>query len=385
MLVLENIGKTVRGDMHLRDIDLTMEAGSLHVVLGRTRAGKTSLLRIIAGLDRPTTGRILWQGEDITRASLRTRSVALVYQQFINYPSLTVHENIASPLRVQQRQRRGQKQNQAQDQTQDGKKHGKKAARERVDARVRELAATLRIEHLLDRLPGQLSGGQQQRVAIARALAKGADLLLLDEPLVNLDYKLREELREELQHVLAKSGATALYATSDPAEALALGGHTVVLHQGRVLQHAPALEAYHRPASTDAARLLSDPPMSIFDVTVSGGAATLSGDVRIPLPPHLTDLASLAGAGGGACCLGIRASDCALRDPGGGVPVRARVELSEVGGSETFLYLRHGDVPFIVQEDGVFLRDPGEELVFYLDPNRLLAFDAGGALLASYR
>src|SRR6185436_10435087 len=189
------------------------------------------------------------------------RSVSLVYQQFINYPSLTVRENIASPLRL-----RGVRDH---------------------EPRVRELARVLRIDDLLDRLPGELSGGQQQRVAIARALAKGADIVLLDEPLVNLDYKLREDLRDELRALLgaARSGAepaTVIYATTDPAEALALGGHTILLHQGRVLQHAPTLEVYHRPASVTAARVFSDPPMNIVDGVVRDGAIEI-GELRISL------------------------------------------------------------------------------------------------------
>ncbi|HWN68779.1 MAG TPA: ATP-binding cassette domain-containing protein, partial [Haliangium sp.] len=139
MLVLEGIAKRVGAEMHLCDIDLSLAEGSFHVILGRTLAGKTSLLRLMAGLDRPTAGRMRWGQTDITRAPVRERSVAMVYQQFVNYPSFTVHDNIASPLRLQ------------------------KAAN--IDARVRELAAALHIEHLLDRLPGELSGGQQQRVA----------------------------------------------------------------------------------------------------------------------------------------------------------------------------------------------------------------------------
>ncbi|HWU91332.1 MAG TPA: ATP-binding cassette domain-containing protein, partial [Kofleriaceae bacterium] len=145
-LVLEHVSKVVGEEHHLREIDLTIEPGSFNVVLGRTLAGKTSLLRLLAGLDRPTSGRIVKDGSDITRTPVRQRSVAMVYQQFINYPSFTVRENIASPLRVRNAQG--------------------------IDERVRELGAMLGIEHLFDRLPGQLSGGQQQRVAIARALAK---------------------------------------------------------------------------------------------------------------------------------------------------------------------------------------------------------------------
>lgn len=369
-LTLEKIGKTAGSEMHLADIDLTLQPGTMNVLLGHTGAGKTSLLRVLAGLDRPTRGKVKKDGADITRTPARDRSVALVYQQFINYPSLTVRDNIASPLRKQ------------------------KAAQR--DARVRELAQLLRIEELLERLPGELSGGQQQRVAIARALAKGAELVLLDEPLVNLDYKLREGLRDELRALFAgvgsgSSGAkptTVVYATTDPAEALALGGTTILMHQGRVLQHAPTLEVYHRPASATAARVFSDPPMNLMPGKVEGGDIVLDGGLRLPAAPH-HHLAKLAELGEHGYRFGIRASDCRLaRGKESDVAVPGRVELSEISGSETFVYLRGGAAGslLIVQQDGVFHHQLDEELTVYLDPRRLLAFSAeGDHLVASYR
>jgi glycerol transport system ATP-binding protein len=370
-LALENVGKTVAGELHLAGVNLTLEPGTINVLLGHTGAGKTSLLRIIAGLDRPTQGTVRRGGIDITKRTARERSVALVYQQFINYPSLTVRQNIASPLQL-----RG-----ARD------PHG----------RVLELARLLRIEELLDRLPGALSGGQQQRVAIARALAKGAELVLLDEPLVNLDYKLREDLRDELRALFGatRAGATpatVVYATTDPAEALALGGTTVVVHQGRVLQHAPALEVYHRPATVAVARVFSDPPMNLLDGVVRDGAIELDGEIRIPIGGGGAGGRAvgghLAGLADGPYCFGIRASDCHLHAVAGAVAVPARVELSEISGSETFLYLRGARHPaqLIVQRDGVFHHQLDDELTCYLDPDRLLAFrrDGDHPLVASY-
>src|SRR3954449_781405 len=161
---LENITRAVDGIPNIRDVSLTLDRGTLSVLLGPTLSGKTSIMRLLAGLDKPTSGRVLVDGKDVTGIDVRQRSVAMVYQQFINYPSLSVYENIASPLRVQGR------------------------PREEIDRRVREAARLLQLEPYLNRMPLQLSGGQQQRTAMARALVRGAALVLLDEPLANLDY-----------------------------------------------------------------------------------------------------------------------------------------------------------------------------------------------------
>ena len=207
-VALENATRVVGAVPFIRDVSLTLEPGTLSVLLGPTLAGKTSLMRLLAGLDPPTTGRIVVNGKDVTGVDVRKRSVAMVYQQFVNYPSFTVFENIASPLRVQ----------------------GKPRAE--IEKRVAEAALLLKLEPYLNRTPLQLSGGQQQRTAIARALVKGADLVLLDEPLANLDYKLREELRTELPRIFEASGAIFVYATTEPSEALLLGGDTVCMWEG---------------------------------------------------------------------------------------------------------------------------------------------------------
>ena len=177
--VLEKISLSVGEEIVIDDVSLTLDQGSMNVLLGQTLSGKTTLMRLMAGLDRPTTGRLISNGVDVTDVPVRRRSVSMVYQQFVNYPSLSVYENIASPLRVAG------------------------VSRAEIDARVNEAARLLRLDNLLQRLPAQLSGGQQQRTAIARALVKRAELVLLDEPLANLDYKLREELREELPRIFA--------------------------------------------------------------------------------------------------------------------------------------------------------------------------------------
>jgi glycerol transport system ATP-binding protein len=236
-VALENATRVVGAVPFIRDVSLTLEPGTLSVLLGPTLAGKTSLMRLLAGLDPPTTGRVVVNGKDVTGIDVRKRSVAMVYQQFVNYPSLTVFENIASPLRVQGR------------------------PNEEVERRVGEVASLLRLEPYLDRLPLALSGGQQQRTAIARALVKGADLVLLDEPLANLDYKLREELRTELPRIFEVSGAIFVYATTEPSEALLLGGRTICLSEGRALQVGGTASVYRRPDSLRVAELFSANPV----------------------------------------------------------------------------------------------------------------------------
>jgi len=254
-LSLQNVDKIVGREIHLKDVNLELERGSRNVLLGRTLAGKTSLLRIMAGIDRPSHGKILINGKDTTGVWVRKRSVAMVYQQFINYPSLTVYKNIASPLKVSG------------------------VPKAEIDRRVRETAKMLHIDDLLDRLPAELSGGQQQRIAIARALVKDAQLLLLDEPLVNLDYKLREDLRIELQEIFERREAIVVYTTTEPTEALMLGGNVVVMDQGRVLQTGATPDVYHNPANTKVAEVFSDPPINYLPCTVQEGTASFGGNI----------------------------------------------------------------------------------------------------------
>jgi glycerol transport system ATP-binding protein len=353
-LTLENVSKSVGREHHLYDIDLTLEPGHLYVLFGQTLAGKTSLMRLMAGLDRPTEGRVLADGEDVTDADIRSRSVAMVYQQFINYPAFTAYDNIASPLRIQG------------------------LSKAEIDEKVRQAAALVRIDHLLDRLPAELSGGQQQRLAIARALTKEADLLLLDEPLVNLDYNLREELRSELQAIFRRGASIAVYATAEPAEALLLGGRTLVIDQGRILQAGPALEVFHHPASVRVAQAFSEPPMNLVGGVIENGRFRLEGGIEGPLPGHLREIAD------GSYRFGFRANHAALaRSDERDVEIPAVADLAEVNGSETFVHLRHEGAAWVVQEKGLRSLRMGEAIAIHLKPDRLFLFGEDGALIAS--
>ena len=349
---ISKVDKSVGRETYLADIDLHLESGSQNVILGRTLAGKTTLLRIMAGLDRPTRGTIAENGRDITGMSVRRRNVAMVYQQFVNYPSLTVFDNIASPLKLAG------------------------MAKADVAKRVRETASVLHIDHLLDRLPQELSGGQQQRTAIARALVKDASLLLLDEPLVNLDYKLREELRAELREIFGKRDSIVVYTTTEPSEALMLGGNLVVLNEGRVLQTGPAEEVYRRPATAKVAEILSDPPINVIRTTVDAAMAHLGEGLAVPLDGHLTGLPP------GEYLFGVRSHHLFLnRQHPRDIKLTARVELAEINGSETFLHVTYNGRPLVVQEEGVHQRRIGSPLAFFVRSRKFYIFGKDGVLV----
>ena len=255
-LELKNISKVVGTDTHIYPTDLTFERGSFNILLGTTLAGKTTLMQLMAGLEKPTTGEIWFDGKDVTTRPVQQRNVSMVYQQFINYPNMTVFENIASPLRVA------------------------RIDRPEIDRRVREIADLLKISPLLDRRPSELSGGQQQRTAMARALVKDSDLILLDEPLANLDFKLREELRDELPRLFAERNCVVVYATTEPSEALQFAGFTAALHEGRVSQFGPTGSVYRKPDNLLSAKVFSEPPINVATVIKSNGSFVLTDKVK---------------------------------------------------------------------------------------------------------
>jgi len=353
-LVLDGIGLRVGGDSIIDAVSLTLARGTMNVLLGPTLAGKTTLMRLMAGLDQPSTGRLLLDGKDVTGVAVRRRSVAMVYQQFVNYPSLTVFENIASPLRV-----------------------ARLPAAE-IKARVEAAAAVLRLENLLQRSPAQLSGGQQQRTAIARALVKRADLVLLDEPLANLDYKLREELREQLPRLFAETNAILVYATTEPTEALLLGGQTATMWEGRVTQHGPTGAVYRRPANLAAARVFSDPPLNELAVDKRGALIVAPNGRQMPASGVLANLPD------GRYLLGFRCDDCVLGSAGAGaLSFPGTVAVTELSGSESFVHIDVGFATWVCLIRGVHDWQPGASAEVSVDMQRALAFDAAGSLAAA--
>lgn len=353
-LVLENITKQVGKETHIRDISLQFEPGTFNILLGRTLSGKTSLMRLMAGLDRPTSGRLKMNGRDITGVSVRKRDVAMVYQQFINYPAMTVYKNIAAPLILA------------------------KTDPSEIDRKVHEVAEILHIDKLLDRLPGELSGGQQQRTAIARALIKDAELLLLDEPLVNLDYKLREQLRTEMREIFKRRQSIVVYATTEPLEALTLGGNTAVLYEGQLEQFGPTVEVYQHPQTTRIAQAFSDPAMNFISGKIADNLLQLENVQKVPLQPYFQQ------ASPGNYQFGIRPSHLRLeRKAASDIEFEMKIDLAEISGSETFIHLEHPGGTWVVQQQGIHQHHIDEKVLVYVDPTRLYLFDLDGHLVAS--
>jgi glycerol transport system ATP-binding protein len=277
----------------------------------------------------------------------------MVYQQFINYPGLSVYENIASPMRLMGKDRSA------------------------IDRAVRDTAEMLKLTPMLGRKPLELSGGQQQRCALARALVKGAGLVLLDEPLANLDYKLREELRAEIPRIFEESGAIFVYATTEPEEALLLGGNTATLWEGRVTQFGPTPTVYRQPADATTARVFSNPPMNFLPCRKQGQRLTFGDHGHAPAIGAFAEIAD------GTYTAGFRANHLHLNTHSGtAVEFRCTLGVSEITGSETFLHLTHGGDRWVGLVHGVHDLQPGQGVSVWLDPAHVYLFGAAGELVA---
>jgi glycerol transport system ATP-binding protein len=351
-LELRQVALQVGADVHIHPTSLVLAERGFNTLLGETLAGKTTLLRLMAGLVRPSSGEVWFGGRNVTGVPVQQRRVSMVYQQFINYPNLSVFENIASPLRVT------------------------RTPAADIKARVGRIAELLKLSPLLERRPAELSGGQQQRTALARALVKDADLVLLDEPLANLDYKLRESLRDELPRLFASQGCTVVYATTEPAEALLLGGQVATLHEGRVTQFGPAIGVYREPADLTSARVFSDPPINVASATKHGAQIALGGAAQWTAPPTLQAVPD------GAITVALRPHH--VRPAGErGVPVSGPVLISEISGSESVIHFSLAGSTWVSLAHGVRSHPVGERADFALDVEHCLYFDGSGRRLAA--
>ena len=351
-LIAQNLSYKPEQEFHLNDVSFSMKKGKLYTILGRTLAGKTTLLKTIAGLLTPQQGTLTFGGLDFTTLPVWQRNIAMVYQQFINYPHLSVFENVAFPLRQ------------------------RKIDNLIINAKVTTALENVGLTGFEERKIQALSGGQQQRVALARSLAKEAGILLLDEPLVNLDYKLREQLREEFRNIFSSqvsSDSILIYSSTDPVEAMQLGGDIIVMDEARVLQQGTAKEVFENPINIRVAQIANDPAMNMMPGDIVEGQIRVNDTISIAVPPHLSSLSS------GRYTFGVRAADVSVVAKG----IPFNVELAEISGSETYLHVQNGGQTLTGLLDMVKDFSAGDKVNIGLNAARLYAFDESGKLAAS--
>ena len=351
-LVTDNLTFKPENEFFLNKVSLEFEAGKLYTLLGRTLSGKTSLLKTIAGLQPIDTGNIIFEEKDFSSIPVWKRNVAMVYQQFINYPHLNVFDNIAFPLKQ------------------------RKMKTSDIENEVSVAIHKVGLLGFEKRKIQELSGGQQQRVALARSLVKKAKILLLDEPLVNLDYKLREDLRNEFKNIFTSdlsANSILLYASTDPLEAMQLNGDIIVLDEGEILQNGTAKDVFENPTNIKVSEITNDPAMNILKGSIDSNKIILNENVQFKIPKHLKNIQS------GAYHFGIRASDMILDNKG----FDFNIDISEISGSETFLHLHQNElnIVLLIEEVKNFNENDKVKINFNLD--KLYVFDGKGDLLFS--
>jgi multiple sugar transport system ATP-binding protein len=355
----------------VNDVSIEVADGEFMILVGPSGCGKSTLLRMIVGLEDITSGEMLIGDKVVNDLAPRDRNLAMVFQNYALYPHLTVYENIAFPLRLA------------------------KVANAEVDRKVREASKTLELDEHLDRKPGHLSGGQRQRVAMGRAIVRDADAFLFDEPLSNLDAKLRGQMRTEISRLQKRLGITTVYVTHDQTEAMTLGDRVAVLKRGLLQQLATPRELYENPGNLFVAGFIGSPPMNFLPVTVEGTTAKLPfGDLELPAEK------AKAAQGRGLLIAGIRPGDfedAALKtDRGSGSTFRAQIEVTEWLGDETYAYIPY-EAPqevadhlrelerdldseglhtqLVVALDGASRIKAGEEAEIWVDSSKVHLFD----------
>ena len=333
----------------LADLTLDIADGEFISLVGPSGCGKSTALRCIAGLEAPSSGRILFDGRDITGLEPRDRNIAMVFQSYALYPHMSVRQNLEYGL----------------------KKRGVPAAER--DRAVAQIAAMLQIEPMLDRRPRQLSGGQRQRVALGRALIRDPEVFLLDEPLSNLDAKLRVHMRAELAALHQKLRTTMIYVTHDQLEAMTLSDRIVVMNHGIMQQVGTPEEIYSRPANRFVAEFIGTPSMNMIEgeIRAESGRPVFAG-------PGVTVALPAAPAAPGRATLGIRPEDVALVPPDAPGAIPARVTVSELAGAERYHFVSLGENPIIVRTPATTVLRPGETVALALDPARLHLFAGTG-------
>ena len=350
-LVAEKLSYKPDEQFHLNEVSFNFKKGNIYTILGRTLSGKTTLLKTIAGLLTPDSGDIQFEDKDFLKVPVWERNIAMVYQQFINYPHLNVFENVAFPLKQ------------------------RKVDDQEINDEVLKSLKSVGLEGYENRKIQELSGGQQQRVSLARSLVKNAKILLLDEPLVNLDYKLREQLREEFKNIFSQGlseESIVIFSTTDPREAMELNGEVIVLDEGKVLQVGPAKDIFENPKTLKVAEISNDPPMNILQANMDSNKIKFEG-IKVDVPSHLNNVKDKN------FNLGIRASNIELSDNG----FEFEVELAEISGSETLLHLKRGNAKIITSIEEVMNFNINDKVKINFNIDKVYAFNDNGILVSS--
>ena len=350
-LELKRVEKKVGQNTHIYRTDLSFQKNSINILLGSTLAGKTTLMQIMAGLDKPTNGEIWFDNKNVTGMSVQKRNVSMVYQQFINYPNFTVFDNIASPLKITG------------------------ISSDEIKKKVGDVAELLKLSGMLNKKPNELSGGQQQRTALARALVKDSGLILLDEPLANLDFKLREELREELPRLFENRECIVVYATTEPSDALLIGGNTATLMEGKIIQYGKTIDVYNKPSNLISARVFSDPPINISNIKKTGDTFSLLND-------SVKWKSSNIKIKDGNYKVGIRPHNITTYKEGSNsVEIKGKVLISELSGSESLIHFRNSNSNWVSLSNGTHQMNVGQEAKLYMNVDEFMYFDQNNKLV----
>ncbi|AAO54819.1 MULTISPECIES: ABC transporter ATP-binding protein [Pseudomonas syringae group] len=356
-LELRNVNKTYGSNLPdtLKNIELSIKDGEFLILVGPSGCGKSTLMNCIAGLESISGGAILIDGEDVSGTSPKDRDIAMVFQSYALYPTMTVRENISFGLKI------------------------RKMPQAAIDEEVARVAKLLQIEHLLNRKPGQMSGGQQQRVAMGRALARRPKIYLFDEPLSNLDAKLRVEMRTEMKLMHQRLKTTTVYVTHDQIEAMTLGDKVAVMKDGIVQQFGTPKQIYNDPANLFVASFIGSPPMNFIPLRLQRKDGQLfalldSGQARCELPVGVAD----AGLEDREIILGIRPEQIMLAagDQAGLPAIRAEVQVTEPTGPDTLVFVTLNQSKVCCRLAPDVAPQVGESLTLQFDPSKVLIFDA---------
>ncbi len=351
-VTLDNVSKFFGKVKAVVDLNLEIRDGEFVALLGPSGCGKTTTLLMVAGIYKPTKGRILFDDEDVTDLPPKDRNIGMVFQSYALYPHMTVYDNIAFPLKL------------------------KKVPKQEIDRKVKEVAKLLQIDELLNRKPAQLSGGQRQRVALGRALVKEPDVLLLDEPLSNLDAKLRILMRAEIKRLQKELGITTIYVTHDQVEAMSMADRIAVMNKGRLQQYADPQTLYNKPANLFVAGFIGSPPMNLVEGSIveeNGTYYFVSSSFKYRLP---NDIGEIVASKTGEVILGIRPEDVKIvLGNGDDNVINGTVYVVEPLGRDLLVNVKVGDTLFKILAPADLSLEPGQEVLLAPHEKKIHIFD----------